>query len=179
MRNFSDRSRPARNALRASSDEVVIAILPLALAAGALLAVEVLLGSTWHPASASKIRIGLSVFRRSIAGSLNGSVAVWITGRSLVSSYGAENRTRVRMSQDFLRELVQLYRSVDLIHYYGAFKMKPRRRMFFTHAVSRPLLVPVSTNRVCKLSTQSRPSSPPKPCAPCGITTCKLFGSVR
>src|SRR5687768_9960516 len=83
------------------------------------------------------------------------------------------------MSQDFLRELVQLYRSVDLIHYYGAFKMKPRRRMFFTHAVSRPLLAPVSTNRVCKLSTQSRPSSPPKPCAPSGITTCKLFGSVR
>ena len=29
MRSFSDRSRPARNSLRASSDEVVMAILPL------------------------------------------------------------------------------------------------------------------------------------------------------
>src|SRR5689334_24074291 len=73
MRSFSDRSRPARNSLRASSDVVVIAILPSPLAF-ALFPIDavVLFGSTWHPASTSKTKIRLNDLRRDIVGSLPG-----------------------------------------------------------------------------------------------------------
>jgi hypothetical protein len=63
MRSFSDKSRPARNSFRASSDEVVIGILPLgALGAEAL----ALFGSTGSQAEKASALISSAALRNVI-----------------------------------------------------------------------------------------------------------------
>src|SRR5689334_23999562 len=55
---------------------------------------------------------------------------------------------------------------------------KPARRIFFAHSVFTPATDPRSTNSTIRLSMQSIPSSPSRPCPPLGTTTLRLFDKV-